>query len=91
MTTIDNAAILTAIRELSDRFERRMDQFDTRLRAVESGQAALAGEFRELKGYVQAAIEQMGHRVTDVNARIPVTLSYAPPHWFCSFDHFYKA
>jgi hypothetical protein len=45
---------------------------EARQRAVETGVAELTGEMR-------GQFNQLGQRISDLNARLPVTLAYAPP------------
>ncbi|CAK0748335.1 conserved hypothetical protein [uncultured Gammaproteobacteria bacterium] len=53
--------------------------------------AALDGNLREIKGriagmptardfgHLEGQIEQIGQRILDINARLPVPIAYAPP------------
>jgi len=49
-----------------------LNGLDARLRDVEAGVAEMPGEMR-------GQFTQMGQRISDINARLPVPIAYAPP------------
>ena len=63
-----NTEIMNAITALGERIERRLTALENKVDANTCGIAELRGEVR-----------QMSVRISDVNARLPVSIAHSPP------------
>lgn len=64
---------------LEAKLDRLAEQMLAGFERIRDGQSDLKAEVAELRGEVRGELRQLGQRISDVNARLPVPIAYQPP------------